>query len=363
MKCACFLMLLCSTAVWAQKPAISAISIDSLDTTSFRVFYTVNAPAWSEVLYGTSSGVYPYNTKSINCYGSTTPCQTNGGPSSLLVTGLAPATTYYVRVTARPDPNDDVNICNTDDCGSLEQVVTTLSGNQPATPIAPAAWYPALPDTSSYTVIPLQVGVSGECQAASQVTSPDGWSVRGGDTVWTILNEIGFGAVLELPQGAACLVPPTMPGGNPGSGYTLPSKPLDSNPGCGGPCSMTNPNHRWIVFRTHQVNSGDFPPFGGRIDPSYAPRLGKFYSAQPNGFSQLFHAENGTAAVHHIWWENVEFEDNPSYTNPTDYVDPTGFQFFAQVGSQYQNANNQFLVFDRVYAHGPGASDPAFERL
>src|SRR5580693_7540910 len=121
MKYTCLTMLLFCSVASAQKPVVSAISIDSLDTTSFRVFYTA-APAagsptvWSEVLYGTSSGVYPYNTKSINCY-TTWPCQTNGGPTSLMVTGLAPATTYYVRVTARPDPDDDTNICNTGGCG------------------------------------------------------------------------------------------------------------------------------------------------------------------------------------------------------------------------------------------------------
>jgi hypothetical protein len=358
MKSICLAVLFCSTAC-AQKPTISAVSIDSLDTTSFRVFYTAtpaggNGTVWSEVLYGTSSNVYPYNTKSINCY-KTWPCQTNGGPTSLMVSGLAPATTYYMRVTARPNPNDDTNICSTSDCGSVELAVTTLNGAQPAAPIAPTAWYPAPPDTSSYVVIPLVAGNSGECQAASSVQSRDRWSVRAGDSVWNILNEIGYGAVLELPQGVACLVPPTMPGGNPGTGYILPSKPLDSNPACGGPCGMTNPSHRWIVFRTRQSTSGDFPPFGARIDPSYAPRLGKFYSTEPNRFTQLFSGENNAAPVHHIWWQNVEFEDDPNYTNPPDYVDPVGFGYFAAVGSQYQSANNQFLVFDRVYTHGLGA--------
>jgi hypothetical protein len=357
MKKILLLAVLCAGAIWGQVPTISNVSIDSLDTTGFRVFFTVNGPAWAEVFYGTSSGNYSYNTKSINCYNSSAPCSPNGGKSSLSVTGLAPATTYYVRVTARPDPNDDANICNADACGSTELVVTTLAGVQPAPVVAPVSWTPSAPDTSSYTVIPLQVSGTGECQAAATVTSADGWNVSAGDTVYTILNEIGYGTVLELPQGAACLVPPTTPGGNPGTGYVLPGKPLDSSAACGGTCAMTDPNHRWIVFRTKQTSGGDFPPFGARIDPSFAPKLGKFYSAQPNQFSQLFNAEGAGAPVHHFWWQNVEFEDDPNYSNPTDAVDPVGFQFFAQVGSQYSqtNNNNQFLVFDRVYAHGPGA--------
>lgn len=349
--------LLCVGAVWGQVPTISDVSIDSLDTSSFRVFFRVNGPAWSEVFYGTSSGNYPYNTKSINCYNGNVPCSTNGGKSSLTVTGLVPATTYYVRVTARPNPDNDLNICDTNACGSTEVVVTTLSGTQPAPVVPPVSWFPGAPDTSNYTVIRLQVGVTGECQAAADVTAPGGWSVHAGDTVNTILNEIGYGSVIELPQGVACLVPPTMPGGNPGTGYVLPGKPMDASAACGGSCQMADSNHRWIIFRTKQDRDGDFPPFGSRIDPTYASKLGKFYSAQPNRFSQLFNAESSPTPVHHYWFQNLEFEDDPNYVNPADEMDPVAFQFFAQVGSQFGQAttNNQFLVFDRVYAHSSGA--------
>ena len=341
------------TPLLGQTPTISGVSIHELDTSSFQVFYTINGALWSDLRYGTTSGQYPYRTKSINCYNTATPCQYSGGKSVLTITALAPATTYYVRVTARPNPSDDTNICSTSICGSTELVVTTLPAAA-STPLPPKQWRPTAVDTSSYVVISLQPGSGGECQAAASVASRDGWSVSAGDTVEKILLEIGYGAVIEIPPGVACLVPPKPPGGSDlDAGYVLPGKPLDS--GCGGPCAMTDPRHRWIVFRTRQSADGDFPPFGARIDPSYAPKLGKFYSAQPNKYSQLFTAYTTAEPVHHFWWQNVEFEDDPNYTDPSGSVDPVGFQYFVQVGSSWKSGNNQFIVFDRVYAHGPGA--------
>ena len=336
---------------WAQQPAITNISIDSLDTSSFRVFFTVSKPSWVEVFYGTQTGVYPYNTKSINCFDLN--CSFSAGKTALSISGLKPGTTYYVLPTARPDPNDDTDTCNTAACGAVEQAVTTRAGPEPAPVIPPKHWIPSLPNTSAYTVVPMQVGSTGECQAASVVASPDGWSVKAGDYVQKVLNEVGYGAVLEFPQGAACRVPPT---GSPLAltGYVLPAKPPDRL-ACGGPCALSDPRHRWIVLRTKRVASGDFPPFGSRITPSWAPRLAKLYSSNINHFSQLFDAEAGTAGVHHYWFQNMEWEDDPAYVNPVNYVDPPGFVFFARLGSQYQTSDNQYIVLDRIYAHGPGA--------
>ena len=272
--------------------------------------------------------------------------------TALSLSALKPGTTYYVLTTARPHPDDDINICNTADCGAVELAVTTLAGTQPAYPVPPMNWVPGLPDTTGYTVIPLQVGGTGECQAVSTVTNGS-WTVTAGMYVAQILNTIGYGTVLELPQGVSCKVP-SAASGIPGYGYILPSIALDNN--CSGACTMTDTRHRWIIFRTKQLAAADFPPYGSRITPDFAPVLGKFYSAQPNNVAQLFSADGGPVdRVHHIWFQNVEFLDDPAYVNPPDYVDPVGFTYFARVGSQYQPHNNQFLVFDRVYAHGPGA--------
>ena len=304
-----------------------------------------------ELLYGTQPGVYPYNTKSTNCFDSN--CTFSAGKTALSISGLKPGTTYYVLPTARPDPNDDTNICNSAACGAVEQMVTTVAGPEPAPVVPPQQWVPTPPDTSSYTVVSMQVGPTGECVAASKVTSSDGWSVNAGDPVQTVLNEVGYGTVLEFPQGAMCQVPPIGPAVAT-TGYILPSKPPDPS-GCGGPCQLSDPMHRWIVLRTQQILPADFPPFGSRITPAWAPKLAKLYSSKINHFSQLFDAEAGTAGVHHFWFQNMEWEDDPHYVNPADYVDPPGFPSFARLGSQYQTSNNQYLVLDRIYAHGPGA--------
>lgn len=344
----CAVALLGSIPARGQSPVISNISIDSLDTSSFRVFFTVSKPSWVEVFYGTQPGVYPYNTKSTNCFDLN--CVFSAGKTALAISGLKPGTTYYVLPTARPNPDDDSNICQTSDCGAVEQVVTTVDGPEPGPVVPPRAWSPTAPDTSSYTVVPMGPDSSLECQATSTVSSPDGWSVNAGDPMQTVLNKVGYGTVLEFPQGTMCRVPVT----RSSTGYLLPTKPPDSR-GCGGPCSISDPGHRWIVLRTQQINSGDFPPFGSRITPSWAPRLAKFYSSTPNKSSELFDAEEGIAGVHHYWFQNLEFEDDPAYTNPPNYVDPPAFVYFARLGSTYQTTNNQFLVLDRIYAHGPGA--------
>ena len=53
--------------------------------------YQVSTPAYVRILFGTSSGVYVW--------------------AIVPVTGLPPSTTYYFRMTARPDLTDDTDIC------------------------------------------------------------------------------------------------------------------------------------------------------------------------------------------------------------------------------------------------------------
>ena len=67
--------------------------------------YQVSTPAYVRILFGTSSGVYPYATRS---YPS---AFENNVWAIVPVTGLQPSTTYYFRMTARPDLTDDTDIC------------------------------------------------------------------------------------------------------------------------------------------------------------------------------------------------------------------------------------------------------------
>ncbi len=327
----------------AQVPTITSVTFDTsaTDNTSFRVFVNTAQASWIAVQYGTSSGTYPYNTKSLE-----------GTAVSLTVAGLTPGTTYYVLATARPDSGDNNNLCATPACGAVEQTITTGTNQQLEPPALPAAWNPSHPDTSAYTIIPIGVpgGAMGECVALQAVSSPDGWSVNSGDTITTILNEIGYGSVLEFAQGSTCVVPYQSTYNY--MGYILPYKGLD--PQAGG--NINSPAHRYIVFRTKSVSSADFPPFGVRVTPAWSSKMAKLYMQQPTprqvGAGQVFDAEQGTPGVHHFWFETLEMTPSPAYTNPTDAVDPTAFTYFFRVGSQYQNTNNAYLVLDRLYMHG-----------
>ncbi len=337
-----FLLFAAACAASAQTPVITKIAVDTAatDNASFRVLVSASPSSWLMLRYGTSSGVYPYNTKSVQAT-----------DIALSVGGLAPNTTYYILATARPNPNDDTNICASAACGAREITVTTAAGTL-QTPIPANVWKPAHPDTSGYTVVPMSVqnAATGECGAKQSVTSPDGWSVSAGDLMRTVLSKVGYGTVLEFDQGAACVVAYDSP--LYFGGYRLAHKPLD--PKAGG--NLNSPNHRYIVMRTKAVNSADFPPYGVRITPAWSSRLAKFYIQNPTpkniATGQVFDGEVGDAGIHHFWFENLEFAPSPSYTAPADALDPTAFQYFFRLGSSYQSANNTYLVLDRLYMHG-----------
>ncbi len=337
------ILLLCAIQAVAQIPSITAVTLDTAatDNTSFRVFVTTAQASWIEVKYGTSSGNYPYNTRTIQ------------GPAvALSVGGLTPGTTYYILATARPNLNNDTSICATPACGAQELTVTTAPGTGAQPPIPPATWALTHPDTSGYTVVPIAVinSVTGECGATQAASSPDGWSVAAGDTLSTILLRIGYGTVLEFDQGAACVVPYQNPSNY--QGYTLGGKSMD--PRALG--DINSQNHRYIVLRTKSLAPGDFPPFGVRITPTWSARLAKMYiqrPASPNSAAgQVFDADNNGPGVHHYWFENLEFAPAPGYSNPVDAVDPLAFQYFFRLGSQYQTVNNAYMVLDRLYMHG-----------
>ena len=61
----------------------------------------------------------------------------------------------------------------------------------------------------------------------------------------TVLNEVSYGAIIELDQGIVCNVPNTS-GYN--GGYDLPVKAVDPLAS-----SIDDSAHRWIIIRTKQV--------------------------------------------------------------------------------------------------------------
>lgn len=332
---------------FAAPPTISNIQYDSLTHASVRWVFTVNPASYVQIKYGTTSWSYPYSS---NSYGG----QTVGAIS---IGGLQPNTTYYFRMTARPNKDDDTDICQEDSCGSVEQSITTPPepAQHPELPIGPTIYNPQHPDTSGYTVVPMQVGATGECAAAADVAAQLGWNkaVRANDTIPTILKAIGYGTVVEFPQGAVCKVFPTDSTWN--TGYVLPVLPIDPN--AGG--NMDSPAHRWIVFRTAASNSADFPPFGARTGPKWGAKMAKLVAqvpaTSPSGAStntgQIFDSYN--ISPHHFWFENLELtHTTDTSVTPADAVDPKPFSMLIRI--QPLNALPQYIVFDRLYAHGGG---------
>jgi hypothetical protein len=348
-------------------PAIRNITVNAVSHASVNIQFTNNQPSWVQLKYGLSSGNYIYTSASYQS--SVNPADNNNVDASLSLGGLAPGTTYYLLPTARPDEDDATNICATPACGAVEQVFTTqpLPAVHPVPPAPPVAWVPTEPDTSSYTVIPMQVSSStGECVAAANVAQQPQWNgaVLAGDNITTILGKIFFGTVIEFPQGATCKVFQTESYFH--SGYVLPALAIDPN----AAGDIDSPNHRWIVFRTQAVNPADFPPFGVRTGPQWAPKLAKLVAQNPGvltdgsppglglqGFNgQLFDCYR--QQCHHFWFENMEWTHLADATvYPPGLADPPAFDDYIRLipslsGSPTPATTPNYNVIDRIYAHG-----------
>ena len=194
------LEVLFTTASLASAAVPTISNIESVQSTHASVMwrYQVSAPSYVRILFGTASGVYPYATQSYSSG------YENNVWAIIPVTGLQPGTTYYFRMTARPNTADDTDICESDACGSVEQVFTTPAepSPHPSLPTQPALYQPVLPDTTSYAIVPMKVNTDGTCVAAAAVPRQPGWSggVSPNDSLQTVLNQIGYGTVVEFPQ-------------------------------------------------------------------------------------------------------------------------------------------------------------------
>lgn len=354
------------TAPAQTVPTISHIMISAVSHASFNIQYKLASPGFVQVRYGVSSGSYTYSSVSYMVYGNGS--DYNNVDVSISIGGLAPGTTYYVLPMARPNQDDDNGICKVASCGAVEQVITTaaLPAVHPALPTPPNAWVPVEPQTANYTVVSMQVSPSkGECVAASNVAKQSGWrgAVTAGDNIGAILGKVGYGTVVEFPQGASCKVFQTDTYWH--TGYVLPALPVDAVAG-----SMDSPNHRWIVFRTKTVAASDFPPSGVRTGPQWASKLAKLVAQTPgmptrvggtpnpgqqNFNGQIFDCYQ--SGCHHFWFENLEWTHLADATvYPAGATDPPAFTAFLRLVPDGLNLNNpattpNYNVVDRVYAH------------
>lgn len=351
------LLLTVLAAITFANPTISNIAHESLDASgTIRIAFTVSPASFVWLKYGLSSGSYPYTTQSS---GST---QTN---TAFALTGLKSGATYYYVIEARPNINDDCSVVST--CTtSTERSFTVPVATHPVDPTPPTTWMPSHPDTTGYTVVPMdRDNATGDCKAKSTVsgTNPS-WTVNAGDVLDTVIAKVGYGTVIEFDQGVVCEPPEYVKVDNADMpyGYFLPKKSVD-------PLAMNvdDPAHRWIVLRTKQVNSGDFPPFGTRTGPTwtknaafkstrsqvYIPSRNWTFSVVGN----IIMFDTGPGPVHHYWLENLDFVLDPSVTAVvSDGVLSTRLVVIDRNSGDVQANPPKYNVFDRIHMVGSGAN-------
>jgi len=355
------LPLLFSRAL-ASSPTIGSVSVVT-DTNTAVVAYTVSPDSYCWVRYGITPGTYLWSSVTFQ---SGSPFVT--GLCSVPINGLADGTTYYFLPTARPDPDDETNGCMTvaQNCGTSELVATTPAASVSHLPAAPTAVQSNLtiePDTTgpdnyanAYVVVPLAAtGTEGECVSTAAVSAPAGYSgsISPGDSLTTIFGasagaKLWYGTIFQVPQGTTCIVPRSSARGR---GYEIPPMAVDPD-AAGG--LITASNHRWIVFRTVQVNASDFPPFGSRTNPSFASKMGGFQSPNYNTVDTAFDTNGtifdatGPGQVHHFWIENLTFSVNASNLQNYDV-----FFLWGRGDGGQTPPFPQYIVMRDNYFHGP----------
>ena len=351
-----FSLLLLAPCAWATTPQISSITVTA-QTNELDVVYYSSPDAYCWVLYGTSTANYQW--------ASSTYLSGNGGTftdhlCSMIINGLKAGTTYYLLPTARPDADDEVNICSTTVCGTRELSSATLpSGTSvlPAAPVPVASQMLLEPNTSNYAFVTLiATNTNAECFSSTTVSAPSGysWTINANEKLSAIIaaGAMTPGTVFELPQGSTCTVPEVDIFGH---GYLLPGDapdPLSSG--------YDDPNHRWIIFRTSSGSAADFPPFGKRTGLSFFSHYATFISTNPD-FSEtgsggsifgMPASGNGSAyPVNHIWIENLKFAVDETQTG--SYWDYLFFFANPQGGGGGTGLFPEYVVFRDNYMHYP----------
>jgi len=335
-------------------PTIANITVIP-DTNAVVVSYSVSPDSYCWVQYGVATGTYLWSSVSFS--------SATGSPGfcSVPINGLKDGTTYYFLPTARPDPDDETNICNVSSCGAVEQSATTPAASVSHSPAPPGPVAENLlsePDTTGYAIVTLADGgaaVNHECVASVNVTAPAGYSgaITAGQTLSAILaaagTELWYGTVFQVPQGLTCIVKSINPPN--GAGYQLPVLPIDPNASGG---LVTALNHRWIVFRTSPGGPADFPPFGVRTGPSFFAHYGGFQAVQPPTLPGVYNAGEifttpcGGGMPHHFWIENLAFQVDA--TRNSHY---SPFMYFANGAGGCGGPYPEYIVIRGNYFHGP----------
>lgn len=182
------------------------VVVDNLDHSSVRVLWTTDTNTYASISYGISRGVYSYRTYENSV------AQTIG---KLSIGGLAPGTTYYLRINAKPNVGaNTTGICSADSCGSKEITITTLPEGltHPDLPQPSASFDPNPPDTSDYRVFPVPAFADG-IKSGSIASGTSTLIVNSADGMlpnhWIFINGATCALIFipeYMPQVGACQI-------------------------------------------------------------------------------------------------------------------------------------------------------------
>ncbi len=318
------LIPLCALPMAAVQPKLTNIRLDHVTHTGVRVLWTADAKGVAQIKFGTASGNYQYRSYNLK------PDQMSG---AIAINALKPSTTYYLRIAFRPNAGNDVDICQTDECGSTEQSFTTLpeSATHPELPELPKTFRTDPPDTSGYVIQTVKQLPDGSCN------------------IQQLLDAATYGTVIELPQGMTCKVFPIK--ANDSRGYSLRGKPLD--PSAGG--NIDSPNHRWIVIRTAKGPATLTPP-GVRVTPQTAAAFAKLEAQKPIGTGgEVFSSDHRGMGSHHYRIEMLELtHTNSPAVFPPDGADPEPVRSLIALWGHVIPSIPTHIICDRLYIHGRG---------
>jgi hypothetical protein len=399
------------------KGAVIRTVVSHVDHSSFLVFWSVDTPTYNSIEFGTSPGKYPYRTYEVPFQQSTivhiaigglnpgttfylrVQAKPNAGSDALGLTGLcntdacgaaeitvttSPAPAVHPQLPVLPSTYKPIlpdtsgykiipvpRFPDGKITGSIEAGKAVLTVNTAAGLVA-GDW--VVIAGTACTIFPVMPGVSTQfpgCKIKSisgrsiTLTSPVSVAVRNAPVTWALYtiqdllkpanpNHTGYGTVFEWAQGYKGIWYTVQESNGP-LGLRAEGLPPDDNPRCSThPCSISDPAHRWIVFRTA---SGPMllPPPGVRTGPAYAAALGAIVIQQSNpmlngGEALYFTDGTFTTFAHHYLVQNMEFT---ALAKPSDSTDPrpTATPIFTSAASPAHTP--QYLTLDRVYIHSP----------
>jgi len=348
-----FLLLILSVCIYAQ-PTVTCTGTDAqgeprganyIGSTYAQINCTISGtPYYSWVEYGTSTGVYPDRTKTVsNMEGNG---QTPSVQIRLAMGGLKASTLYYVRAGAQP------NVDNRTGAGySAEFTFTTLAEDavSPPYPTMATPYTPGAINTAGYTVVTLKRCASGFACADGAVAS---LGIANEATLQAVYDAATYtnGTLIQAPVGLDTNVEFVAADGN--RGYNLPSKAVQA-----GKSGIDDATHNWIVTETAGCDTtANFPPFGSRIDPTFAGKTWTLRATTPSSRGQHFEAPSNAGITHHYAFRCLNLETpTPGATeaNPFTYKHAI---YISQ--NALPEPNLKYFIIDRVIVAGTTATGP-----